>query len=114
MEVKERLVNIHNKNPQNSKLKSFKVGDYVKARLKKGKIDKKAVNTFTKEVYKIVKVLYSKKPYVLDQYKLEDSDGDLIEGYLNASELLLIPNYEPPNYKRSNEEEEERSIKRKK
>lgn len=91
-QIQERLKAKYQQNPQNTKSPEYKVGDTVKVRLKKTTTDKKGTKTFTVDNYTIYKVLKSKKPYVLDSYKLKDKDGDLITGYYNATELLLIDN----------------------
>ena len=88
--VKERLQSKYQQNPQNTKNPDYKVGDRVKVRLKKTTTDKKGTKTFTVDNYTVHKVLKSRKPYVLNQYKLKDKDGDLISGYYNSTELLLI------------------------
>jgi hypothetical protein len=90
IEVKEKQSKYFNQNPQNTKVKDLKVGDRVRVVLKKQKLDKKSYNTYTKEIYTIVKKFKSNKPFTLPSYKLKDSDGDLIEGIYNASELQLI------------------------
>jgi transposase InsO family protein len=80
-----------NKNPVNSQLKDYSVGDKVRVVLNKTTTDKKGVLTYTKEIYTIVRKQGSRKPFVLPTYKLQDEDGDLIKGSYNASELQLVP-----------------------
>lgn len=67
----------------------LKTGDKVRVKLKKSALNKKYAGNFTKETYTIYKIFNPSKPFELKSYKLKDSDGDLIEGVYNASELLL-------------------------
>jgi transposase InsO family protein len=86
----EKIVNKRNRNPAHTRLKDYKVGDKCRVVLIKGAFDKKSINTYTKEIYEVIKVIKSRKPYILDSYKLQDSDGDAIAGTYNSSQLQLI------------------------
>lgn len=88
-EVKKRLDKKKNKNPNKIK-DDLVIGDEVRVVLKKSALDKKGTNTYSKEIYTIVRVFKSKKPFNLNQYKLEDEDGDLIKGVYNITELQKI------------------------
>ena len=88
--ARERIVNARNQNPNNTRLKEYEVGDVVRVVLVKSKLQKKSINTYTKELYTIHKVFKSKLPYQLDSYKLKDEDGDFIQGSYNSTMLQLI------------------------
>ena len=76
---------------RNVEVERFRVGDRVRVALKKGKLDKKSVNNFTKEIYTVYKVIKSKKDFILESYKLIDSENDLIRGVYNSTELVYVP-----------------------
>jgi len=65
------------------------VGSKVRVKLKKSALQKKLSNNYTKEIYTVHRIIRPKNNFDVIQYKLKDSDNDLIEGLYNASELIL-------------------------
>jgi transposase InsO family protein len=89
-EVAKTVIAKKNKNPNTTRLREFVKGDKCRVALIKGAFDKRGSNTYTTEIYTVDKVYKSKKPFILDSYKLRDSDGDLTNGRYNASQLQFI------------------------
>jgi hypothetical protein len=70
--------------------KLIEVGSKVRVKLKKSAFDKKSSDNYTDEIYNVVQVITPRKKFNRKRYKLKDSEGDLIEGNYNVSQLMLV------------------------
>lgn len=73
----------------------FKIGDSVRIAKYKTAFAKGYLPNFTEEIFKIKQIIYT-KPIV---YKLEDYNGEDIQGYFYTKELSFVPNPNEIRYK---------------
>jgi len=83
--IKKRISYIRPKN--DTKLER---GDRVRLKIFKGPLEKKSKQNFSKDIYYIVKINKSTKPYVAETYSISDGENMLKNKYL-ANDLLLVP-----------------------
>ena len=91
-ETADLLQKRENTNPIKSRLnkleQQIQVGSKVRVKLQKGALDKKNARNFTTELYTVTQLIKPKRPFELTQYRLKDSDGDVIRGLYNVSSLI--------------------------
>lgn len=79
--------NLYGKTPARPKIKlKFKRGDLVRISKLRGVFDKKYEQSFTDEIFTVIRVLHRSPPV----YKLEDYDGEPIEGSFYEPELQKV------------------------
>lgn len=76
--------------------KNLKVGDRVRVKIFKGKLDKYSTPNFSKTIFKIYKVIRSSKPFVQTKYKLINQDGQVTKNFYMANDLLKIVQVQEP------------------
>jgi hypothetical protein len=93
VEVKKKLQNVKTSAVQMRMRKIeeiLDVGSKVRVKLVKTSFDKKAANNYTKTIYTIFKKTIPKEKFNTIQYKLKDSEGDLVDGTYNASQIIPV------------------------
>ena len=78
------------------KVEPLFVGDKVRKKIFKGKLDKSSTQNFSTSIYKISNVIKPDKPYKNPAYKLINSNGAKIRNLYNANDLLKIYKVEKP------------------
>jgi hypothetical protein len=73
----------------------FKVGDGVRISKFKTIFAKRYLPNFTEEVFKIKQIIFT-KPF---EYKVEDFQNEVIDGYFYEEELSYVPNPDKIDYK---------------
>ncbi len=110
-EIREKVIERLKKSNKTVNEKILKIGDLVRVQKKKEK-DIKADQNFSSDIYTITKVLTSKNEYTLTQYQLKNTDGTVVKGYYNITELLPITKAVKPPEKRILNENNKRVIRR--
>jgi len=57
----------------------LKVGDKVRLKIRKGKLDKYSVNNWTEELYKVIKITNPRHIYNVERYTIEDENGNVLK-----------------------------------
>jgi transposase InsO family protein len=110
-EIREKVIERLKKSNKEANEKILKIGDMVRIQKKQEK-DNKSEQNFTSDIYTIIKVLKSKNVYALTQYQLKNTDGTVLKGYYNITEILPINKSVIPPQKRILNENNKRVIRR--
>jgi transposase InsO family protein len=93
-EAIQNIENSHRISPLERQMNFYesiiKVGTKVRVKLKKSAFDKKSSDNYTEDIYEVFQVIIPRKKFNRRRYKLKDSDGDLIEGNYNVSQLMIV------------------------
>ena len=68
----------------------LKVGDKVRVKKFKGKLEKSSTQNFSKSIYTIYKVIKASKPYKITTYRISNTSGVKLKNLYNANDLLKI------------------------
>jgi len=69
----------------------IRTGDRVRLRVFKGTLDKFSDQTFTKEIYTVVRVRKSSKPYLRTTYRVMNDEGEIKKNSYTRSDMQPIP-----------------------
>jgi len=66
------------------------VGDQVRKRIYKGALEKMSTVNWSRKLYKVVRVVKSRKSFIRTKYKIEDEDGTPVRNALPRTDIQLI------------------------
>lgn len=78
------------------RINKLKVGDKVRVKIFKGKLDKSSSQNFSKSIYTIYRVVNSKTPFRATTYRINNSQGSIIKNLYTANDLLKISKVSKP------------------
>lgn len=74
----------------------IQVGDRVRRKVFKGKLEKGSTINWSRTFYKVISVIHSKKPYVRIRYRLEGADGTVPQSFTRNDVQLVKSVQSPP------------------